>query len=227
MSKWTGILLVFSVLIAGQTIQAQDKNDNQNEKKETQYLFSGKNDINVSGFGAPIFEFSSAQGNFAFGAGGGGAVLFNKRFYIGGYGIGMMSMNELDFKIHSIHGTISYPHLLFGHGGFWLGYIHNPENVVHFSLSTKIGFGGISYTNDLWDQWYDESDWGYDRVFVFTPQAEVEINLLKWFKINAGLGYRLVSGIDNEFKDSEGNPAISNNDMSSIQGSLSFIFGWF
>ena len=200
------------------------------EAKETQqptYLFQKNGETRISGFGAPIFEFSSFQGEFAFSTGGGGAVLINNQFFIGGYGLGMVSMNELNYSVYSMSSRISYPHTVFGHGGLWMGYILQPNKVIHLALSTKIGFGGITYSNNTFGNWWDENEWAVDGVFVFTPQAEVELNLLKWFKFNAGIGYRLVSGAGSIYYDIDGNPTFNNKDLSGLTGSITLMFGWF
>ena len=197
------------------------------EKQTTNYLFQKNGETRISGFGAPIFEFSSFQGEFAFASGAGGAVLINNQFFIGGYGLGMISMNELNYSVYSINGRISYPHTVMGHGGLWFGYIHQPNKAVHLALSTKIGFGGLTYSNKNTDNWWDENEWAIDGVFVFTPQAEIELNLLKWFKFNAGVGYRLVSGTGSIYYDIDGNPTFNNKDLSGLTGSITLMFGWF
>ena len=145
------------------------------DNKEPQYLFQNGN-VSISGFGGFTTEFSSIQNEFAVLTGGGGAVIFNQKVFFGGYGQGLSTnheRNDIDPIINLKDNRIS-----FGHGGFWIGYIHNSHKVVHFSSSAKIGWGQIA----LYDVYYDYKEhdeyMAKDNVFVFTPQLEVEVELL-------------------------------------------------
>lgn len=182
----------------------------QDDEPET--LFSGVNSI--SGFGGPMMQFSSVNGEFAFFMGGGGAVLFNRRFFLGGYGMGMtngdIKHQASDLQKHTLQ---------FGHGGFWLGYVIQPNKAVHFSVSSQAGWGGVSLGEDyssINNRIYDEDD-----VFVLCPQAEVELNLTNFMRVGIGGGYRMVSGLQME------GVALENSDLSGPFGSLTFKFGWF
>lgn len=216
--------LVFMGLISS-VLQAQES-----EKRE--FLFGGEKPLKISGFGAPIIEFSSIAGDFAVSTGGGGAVLFNQCFFIGGYGLGSVSMGSQNLTIQvrefdlSVH-TYSNLRRMFGHGGLWLGYIHNSHKAIHMAVSTKIGGGAVGYYDFDFNDW--NADLGWDAVFVFTPQVEVELNMLKWMKVNLGVGYRFVSGVDETYIDIGGSerPYFNSDDFSSPQVSLSFLFGGF
>lgn len=65
------------------------------DDKPTQYLF-GNGKTTVNGFGAPIVQFWSKGGDFAVSSGGGGAVLINQTFFIGGYGMGMATEHNVE-----------------------------------------------------------------------------------------------------------------------------------
>ncbi len=36
----------------------------------------------------------------------------------------------------------------------------------------------------------------YDNVFVITPEVNLGLNLLKWMRLNVGVGYRVVTGVN-------------------------------
>lgn len=217
-----------SLLLLGalsQSVNAQDV-----EKRE--FLFGGDKPLRISGFGAPIIEFSSVAGDFSVSTGGGGAVLFNQCFFIGGYGLGTVNtgpenftlqIREFDLDIH----TYTNLRRMFGHGGLWLGYIHNSHKAIHMAVSTKIGGGAVGYYDFDFNNW--NTDLGWDAVFVFTPQVEIEMNLLKWFKVNVGVGYRLVSGINETYTNADGEEQsyFRSTDFSSPQASVSLMFGGF
>jgi hypothetical protein len=88
----------------------------------------------------------------------------------------------------------------------------------------------MNQTNNY--HYYNESV--NDNVFVFTPQAEVEFNMARWFKVNLGIGYRLVTGTsltydayttDLQYIGKE--KYFNNNEFSSFVGTVSLLFGGF
>lgn len=171
------------------------------ETTQPEYLFSMK-DVRFSGFGGPTIEFSQLDGDFAVSNGGGGALLINQKFFVGGYGMGIST--EHDFPTiykQNPNEEIDNLRINFGHGGLWLGYINNSHKLIHWGISTRIGGGGISLMDRNID--YDEDyEFSQDAVFVLSPSLEMEINLARWFKMNINAGYRLVTGISDEKYDS-------------------------
>ncbi len=161
----------------------------------------------ISGFGGPIFEFSSVDGDVAVATGGGGAAIFDN-FFLGGYGLGI---SDLDNKIWQ--GETYEVDM--GHGGLWMGYISNRTDLVHWTTSLRIGWGSIE-ARDL------EGIRGTvdDGIFVLTPMAGGEINITHWFRIGGSIGYRWTAGANQLFDYDDG-------DFSSIMGQLVLKFGWF
>ncbi len=159
----------------------------------------------ISGFGAALFSFTPIDGQLATLTGGGGAVIFDNTFFIGGYGLGMSGdrMVTVEGQDYSAH---------YGHGGFWLGYIIDPVELLHLGVETKLGWGQIRYSSDGIDP-------PNDKVFVFSPQLFGEVNLAYWFKLNAGLGYQKTVGVDSF--------AFGKTDFDGPSFSISLIFGWF
>ena len=118
------------------------------------------------------------------------------------------------------------PKISFEHGGIWLGYIYKHKKAIHGSLSMKLGWGEI----DLMDGegGNPDSDYDYlDRIFTIQPQAELELNLTNWFKVNIGLGYRILTGIDTTYPDTEGNIVnfYETGDFNSPVATVALIFG--
>lgn len=131
---------------------AQDK-----PVEEMRYIFGG-GEYRVSGFGAAIFEFSAYNGDFAFYSGGGGAVIFNNAFYIGGFGMGLAENQKFE-TVYNANGTVAEDNLSlsFGYGGLWLGYIFRPNAPVHFGISSKFGGGAAT----LYYSEFEYSDYDY------------------------------------------------------------------
>lgn len=224
-------LLLAAIILPGITmLSGQDS-------EEPRYLLGNTNgDVHVSGFGSYIIGFSSVGGEFAVYNGGGGAVLLNQTVYFGGYGLGLSTRQETEsLTIANSDGSQStYEDLntQFGHGGFWIGYLHQSYKPVHFGASTKLGWGSLSMSNDSYDQYHQDYQYysiAQDNVFVIIPQIEVEMNLLKWFKINASAGYQFVTGVDKTYTNTSGETVqfFDSKDYSSPMFNLTFAFGGF
>lgn len=169
-----------------------------------------KDDVNISGFGAMMLEFSSIEGNASISSGGGGAVLFNNSFFAGGYGLSLANQTKKYISGNAME-------VEFTHGGLYAGYAFFPHKMIHFGLSSRLGWGILRFNPE--NAYISSLSPSSDHVFVWTPQAEVEMNIAHWFKVNAGIGYRSVAGMNNAYyigRDFSG-PALT----------LSFLFGWF
>lgn len=135
------------------------------------------------GFGGLIVELTSMDNQAGVFAGGGGGIILNS-FFVGGFGQGG------NFAEHVVGGQ-EYP-VNFGYGGLWLGYVVPTQKAIHFFGSLKIAGGSISLAesrDNLEKNLYEES------VFVAQPEAGVEVNMFKWFRIALTGNYRIVSGI--------------------------------
>lgn len=213
--KWITALF----LLSGLMLQAQEKSGDG-----FSYLFSGAKH-SFSGFGAPLTMFAQAEDGFAVYSGGGGALLIDQRFFIGGYGMGLATRHlHEEVELYGTH----YDRLRtnFGHGGFWLGYIHQPANMVHLAFSAKLGWGELALYDDRFE--FDQYDYHVrDAVFVVTPQLEVELNLTRWFKLNVGAGYQLVTGVNgHRYSDTEELVFLAE-DYSSPEITIGLVFGGF
>ncbi len=229
------LFTIFLCLTFATSVFSQDEKDHK-------YIFSGNadNPVNVSGFASVFTQFSSVNKNFAVSNGGGAAILFNQRFFLGGYGQGVSTRHDYKtIEVYNSEGTnTEYDNLkiTMGHGGFWLGYITAPHKAVHITGSTKIGFGAINLTNEDYPRSHDD-EFMNDHIFVLIPEIGMDLNLLKWFKINVTIGYRYISGISKEYKyDEDISPTtdrliekkyFDKNDFNSITGSVNLVFGWF
>ncbi|MEQ8626288.1 hypothetical protein [Ekhidna sp.] len=176
----------------------------QSERPKT---LIGNDPEDISGFGAVLFSFTPIDGNLSTLTGGGGAVLFDNTFFIGGYGLGLTGNHE--FNRDGEDYTTS-----FGHGGFWLGYNIKPDDLLHMGIETKLGWGSVSTKSVATNENVDE-----DEVFVFNPQFFGEANIAYWFKVNASIGYQKTIGVDNTFFDTT--------DFDGPTFGISLLFGWF
>ena len=167
----------------------------------------GNDPEEISGFGGALFSFTTIDGRLSTLTGGGGAILFDNTFYIGGYGLGLTGNKE-----QTINGdTYSSS---YGHGGFWMGYNIRPSDLVHFGVDTKLGWGSIETRSSALTEGKVVDD-----VFVFSPSAFVEANISYWFKVNAGVGFQKTVGVDSDY--------FKTTDFDGPTFNISLLFGWF
>ena len=167
----------------------------------------GNDPEDISGFGGVLFSFMPIDGDLSTLTGGGGAILFDNAFFIGGYGLGLTGNKEQTIGGEDFSTS-------FGHGGFWLGYNIKPDDMLHLGVDTKLGWGSI--TTKSVDT---NSEVSEDDVFIFSPQLFGELNIAYWFKVNAGVGYQKTIGVDNGFFDA--------GDFDGPTFGISLLFGWF
>lgn len=163
--------------------------------------------IESGGFGGPAVRFSEVQDEFAVFAGGRGGWIIDHVFFLGGGGYGLANDVDLD-TIHSF----SFREIEFGYGGLEMGYIHESDRLVHFTVQLLIGAGGVTRNDDFVS--YDS-----DAVFVLEPSADIVLNVTTYFRLAAGGGYRAVTGTDM--------PGIDDEDLSAPFASITLKFGHF
>ncbi len=81
-----------------------------------------------------------------------------------------------------------------------------------------IGGGGIGITN-FDDDWEFDEDLN-DVVLVAVPEAGLELNIARWFRMSGSIGYRFVDGF-------EGWGNYKKNDLNAPVYALTFRFGLF
>lgn len=208
------------------------------QEDEFQTIFKGSNSkTSISGFGAVTMDFGSINNEFGFQMGGEGAVLFNKSFFIGMYGKGLTTLPLYEFEQYSplVGANVSYAKRAgFGHGGLLIGAIFQPQKPIHFGLSGKFGVGGVGLFDDYSNNYYDQDNdfTSFGPFYVFTPQADLEMNIASWFKIRASLGYQIVTSLEAKYQSLESGELVekvlfNTSDFSTPTFSLGFVFGWF
>jgi hypothetical protein len=231
--KRIAILLVLNML--GVVVFSQ----NDTSKTEYQTIFKIKKNekVKISGFGSITIDLGQADGNFASYFGGEGAVIFNRSFYMGFYGKGVMPTNEYTFNhyISAFDKAVEETrYSVFGHGGFLVGGIFNAEKPYHFGISSTFGVGSVGLINDYGNELPDylDQDIFFFPVYVVTPKVDFEMNITYWFKFSLSASYQFVSDksiyanvVDNgKIVEKE---ILNANTYSTPLFSVRFIFGWF
>lgn len=194
-------LLTTLLLLAAISMSAQ----------QDETLFLNINRIGI--FGGPIFDFSVLNDEINPSTGGGGAIILNN-FFFGGYGMGSTEVDGLDFDTD----LSQFTDIRFKHGGLWLGGTPLQNKSIHPFFSGKIGWGHTAY-NQI-DLLGTETQFFKDQIFVLTPEAGVEFNIFRFFRLAVTANYRYVSGIENV------NP-LSSDDLSTFGGAITLRFGSF
>lgn len=206
----THVLFSFIILLIAWPYLGQSQGQGTRE-----FLIGGDRPVDISGFASLMLELSSLEDEVVPSGGGGIAVLFDQTFFAGFYGLGTFKRMERPVA------EFQEVDMAFGHGGLWLGYMYQSQRLLHLGLSLKVGGGGV-YLAESKSTGYifeEENKIDEDALFVLTPQAEIELNVAPWMKVNVGVGYRYVSDVDTPYLDAS--------DFNSPVGNINLYFGWF
>jgi len=143
--------------------------------------------------------------------GGQGGWIINHTFVLGGIGYGLV--NEVEA------GGSQNLKLEFGCGGGLLEFIIASNKIVHFSVQSMIGAGGVKFAAIDYKEEYEEIDYSDDGFFVLEPGANVIINVSNNFRIGLGVTYRYINGVD--YAD------LSDSDLSGVSAQILLKFGDF
>jgi len=144
-----------------------------------------------------------------------GYTQFDKRdVWLGGLSVGMIINHNFTIGL-SGRGWVNrqgmfYPnvtdtagaYLEGGYGGLLLEYTLFPKSLIHVTFPVLIGGGGASYISDKEYKSIEDDDWDThhqnidtDGFFVLEPGVRAELNILKFMRLNAGISYRYVGGL--------------------------------
>lgn len=186
------ILITILIYLALPLLNAQEEDAANNEFKT---LF-GDRDISHGGYGALTINYSQIDSKDAVLIGARGAWVIGHGFALGIAGSGFIN----DYSYNPALAGGRNVNLTGGYGGLLLEPIILPRFPVHISVPVLIGAGGIAYTS-TWNPYpYDyenfdllvEDATGY---LVLEPGIEVEINVVRFFRLALGGYYRYTSTI--------------------------------
>lgn len=171
----------------------------------------------TGGFGAPVVKVTTTKDQTAILFGGRGGWVINHSFIIGGGGYGIVSEVDAESRVLPKEGPLD---IELGYGGLELEYIINPQSLAHYSAYILLGIGSNNYVKDKGSTFDSNEQSGEsDFVFVIEPAINAELNVTSWFRLDAGMSYRLVRDVNQ--------PGLKNNDLSGISGLITFKFGKF
>ena len=162
----------------------------QKNHNEFTSIFNKKKDRNVQhgGYGAISFGYTNIDGKDALQASIRGAWVIDHNIALGFAGYGFVNNLEKTSDLNDYY-------LGGGYGGFYFEPIILPNSPIHVSFPILIGGGGIStLPTNYWDNDFDPF-YNYDVFFVFEPGVELELNMVKFFRIGLGASYRFTNGV--------------------------------
>lgn len=164
---------------------------------EMQTLF-GKGAIAYGGFGGPRVALSKFNNQDVWLVGGRGGAIFNHTFVIGGAGYGIVN-SPMFTDIEYDGQPYAKAYLEGGYGGMYFEYIYKPFKVVHLSFPLVVGGGTLLYAEtpaaqsggNMQDNIITQS-----TFFVLEPGIEIELNVVHFMRLTAGVSYRYANGLD-------------------------------
>jgi hypothetical protein len=145
-------------------------------------LLSGK--LHNGGYGAPVVKVTSLAGQAGVLVGGRGAWVIGHSFTLGGAGYGLPTRVEAP---EEARGSATKTALALGYGGFQVGYIFLPREIVHFSGALLIGGGGVAVLDRSQAEWQAMHS---AAVFVLEPEVAVEVNITPLIRGSVLFSYR-------------------------------------
>ena len=219
MKKILLLLLIFTIAIP---LFAQ-KNTND---EEIQTIF-GDGEFTSGGYGSPEIKYTQFLDENALMVGGRGGWIINHTFSIGGAGYGLVTSHPVYYD--SNYNEQNY--LRVGWGGVFLQYTNSSNKLVHFTVNSLIG-AGFSACMPSFNQMDNNrgnmnSDFGGSGFFIFEPGIGVELNVLKFFRVELGGSYRIIAGLDMPVNPDTNIPYVVKSDMGNWSVNLAFKFGEF
>jgi hypothetical protein len=163
----------------------------------------------VGGFAAPAVRTIEVQEEFGLLGGGRIGVIFNHLWSIGvgGYGTVVEPTPE---------GLEGLKDLEVAYGGFVMELTIKPHAVFHVSLPVLVGGGQVQFRGDYVDP---ETGDDSEPFFVLEPEFNLEFNIARNWRLDAGVGYRHVNGL--------GLTDITDDDLSGLNWAVTIKIGAF
>ncbi len=210
---------IFTIILLALIVQvgfAQEDKIEKNDDMKT--IFTKENLKFTGGYLAPEIKVGDVHEDISVFVGGKMGFTFNNKFSIGLAGYGLV--NNSNFIIPTT--TPELVSVDMGYGGLSMEYTLFSNKKIHFTIPVVLGVGNISIYEDneddfYFDRYFDEIE--SSSAFVVEPGVNMEINLFKFFRVDIGASYRLVSGTDLVY--------LQDDDLSDLTFNATFKFGFF
>ena len=163
---------------------------------ELQTIFGqSEHKISHGGYGAITVGYTQIDGEDVMTLGGRAGWVIDHHVTIGLAGTAFMNSIYIDGYWPDRDGY----YLSGGYGGFFVEPVIAPFFPVHVSFPIMIGGGGLVLNENTWHDYnwdydyYEPYDW--DSYFVFEPGIEIELNVVRFFRVAFGANYRFTSNM--------------------------------
>ena len=189
-------ILTFVLLISAVTF-AQDNSSN---KDQVNTIFGKNKDTHLGwfvGLDNGYTQFGSRDVSLS---GLNAGIIINHNFSIGFSGSGWTNRNSMFYdRVADTAGA----YLEGGFGRLLFEYTPFATSPLHITFPMMIGAGGASYVTDKDYYDWEDNDWDShhkvldsDGFFTFEPGVRAEVNVFRFMRVNAGVSYRYVNGLN-------------------------------
>jgi len=189
--------LIFALLLGFLYVNAQQESTKSNDDINTVFGKGGKAKIGWFVGIDPGFTQFDKRDVWLGGISAG--MIINHNFTIGLSGRAWTNRNGMFYD--NVTDTAG-AYLEGGYGGLLLEYTLFPKSLIHVTFPVIIGAGGATYVTEYEYEEWDEHGYDYchktldsDAFFVIEPGVRAEVNILKFMRLNAGISYRYVGGL--------------------------------
>lgn len=228
--KRIALFTMISCLLAFGNLQAQDTLFTGEKDEQMKTVFGNAGKVEHGGYGALTIGYTTVDSESALLIGGRAGWLIDHHFTVGLAGYGFFNNlqpkdNVPAYKNYNVAG---------GYGGLFLEAIIAPNYPVHVAIPVLIGAGGVSaFDPSYWDYnsnyYYDEYNYDGAAFFIVEPGLEVELNIVKFFRLAVGANYRWTSNINLEYEYEFGEEPykLPNDILDGFTYHMTLKFGWF
>lgn len=193
----------------------------QDDGPET--LFGGRQ-VDHGGYGGPEIKFGRVAGRDAVFFGGKGGWIIDHLVVLGGGGFGLTNNPSVPDRLQTVTGIDR--RITMGYGGGMIEYFVMPDKLVHGTLGVLVGGGAVNITERSATCRHDDTrmdcqgdEVANDSFFIMEPEAGLEVNVVRFLRLNAGVSYRYVTGV--------GGIGFENDDLRGFNGTFTVKFGAF
>jgi len=196
----------------------------QEVKNDEMQTIFGHNDHKIShgGYAAISMGYTQIDGEDVMTLGGRAGWVIDHHVTIGLAGNAFMNSIFIDGYWPESSGNVGY-YLVGGYGGLFIEPVIAPNFPIHVSFPVLIGGGGLALNDYTWHDYdweydyYEPYDW--DSYFVVEPGVEIELNVVRFFRVAFGASYRFTSNLHMAY--------VPKDMMNGFNANVTFKFGKF
>jgi len=178
------LLILITAFLPFTTLLAQEEDEKEMETLLGSIQSSG-------GYGAFSLHYGSIDNKHAYMMGARGVWIANHSLGLGVGGKGFFSEYHYDNNLNEEVNLQGF------YGGLHVEPILGAKEALHFAFPVMIGGGRIAHADKfIGDYYYEYNINDVDGFFIIEPGVELEVNMLRYFRLSLGAYYLYTSPID-------------------------------